>query len=114
MSSCNLYFIQNASGVPYGGLVRRLWPGATYPGECVGYWDLTPSTPPSCADPALGMTAVTGHTEIVSDGVYTASVFLTLTAATGSSHFLNMTFAQDIVVADSELLNPTVGLSSFF
>ncbi len=101
---------QTASGVPFDGIIRLVWPGATYPGECVGYWGLTTTTPPSCDDVAMNMNVFTGHTDRISDGVYQASLIITMTAATGTSHFFNLTFAQEIVFDDTEtyLFNGTV------
>ena len=46
---------QNASGVPFDGVVRLIQPGGVYPGTCLGYHGLTQANTWSCTDAALAL-----------------------------------------------------------
>ncbi len=82
--------------MPFDGDVRLIRPGGVYPGACLGYWEASPRVPDSCAT----VTDVrTGFAEYVSGNTYTASVFIA--GFPDGNHFLNLTFAQDMVPADT-------------
>ncbi len=95
---------QLATTIAYDGDIRLMIPGATYPGECVGYLEdpdgseATAATVASC--PSTTLTARTHYNRWIGDGgVYRGNLVVLPHApgmSAGNSYLLNVTFAQDV------------------